>query len=381
MRGRLANRALLVGLPALALALACGRAAVTSPRVASPAVRVAGAAPAPSYGEPLPAALDSYCGIQSLWRALQGLGKNIPFARLVKADYLSSRHGSSTDDLTKAATDVGAFAALFSRGTRFMLRYLDHPAILHVKPIQAAPAYNHWVLFTGLEGERARIYDGSAQLALVDLPDLASRWDGNGIIVSDCPVSGWSVFVLQAAPALFVCGVAALGVALLRTAVEGRWSEVAALQRPPGQLAAVGALVVAVTLGARACRGEFLLDNQDAVRQTQNVHWAHFVERIGVNGLRGLLATARATVVDVRPPGEFALGSFATAINLPAGSSPSDCRRIMVAVPKTNRIILASTGYRCPNCAWVGQLLKECGYPDVVFLDLDVTKVRMGRTQ
>src|SRR5260370_28036335 len=94
--------------------------------LAIPAGKAWAAGEVPEEDKPPPAVrprgMESYCGVQSLYRALRALGKEVSFADLVKPEYISSREGSTVADLKKAATDLGGFLEPMSRMTSAMLQ-------------------------------------------------------------------------------------------------------------------------------------------------------------------------------------------------------------------------------------------------------------------
>src|SRR5262249_47381056 len=123
------------------------------PLLAAPMLLTARADKIPRTAKP-PGFL-AYCGVQSLYRALRALGKDVSLEDLIKPEYISSKQGSTVADLTKAGKDLGVFVEPVGHLTCGILRQVDCPVILHVKSDLSSTDYNHWVLFMGTEGEYA----------------------------------------------------------------------------------------------------------------------------------------------------------------------------------------------------------------------------------
>jgi ABC-type bacteriocin/lantibiotic exporter with double-glycine peptidase domain len=154
-------------------------------------------ADAPAQRSPDSARIEAYCGVICLARAASALGKQVDFADLLKPQYVGSTRGSSIGELARAAEDLGLYTEPMSRMTCGMLRQARCPVILHVKPALGAADYTHWVLFMGMEEGKARIYDQTKPVRLVQFEELAASWDGVALLVSTSPI-GRSRMLLEA---------------------------------------------------------------------------------------------------------------------------------------------------------------------------------------
>jgi hypothetical protein len=126
-----------------------------------------------TFLRPPPETPPTYCGVCSLYRALQAMEKEVPFESLLRPEYISTTQGSSVNDLIRAAEDQGLLTKFLGRMNCWMLKETESPVILHVKSALGPTPFNHWILFAGTEGGDAVIYDGTNAPALVPFDELA----------------------------------------------------------------------------------------------------------------------------------------------------------------------------------------------------------------
>jgi len=135
-----------------------------------------------------------YCGLFCLYSIMKLSGKNSDIKELIKPEYIGSRKGSSLTELKKAAEDNGMYAVSVNKLTTKGLRQSPYPIILHVKSTLDKKDYNHFELYLGCKNGKARIFDPPDPVRSVSFHELAPRWDGSGLIVSDTPVEAGVVF-------------------------------------------------------------------------------------------------------------------------------------------------------------------------------------------
>jgi len=100
-----------------------------------------------------------YCGLYCVYGALHAIGKDVPFETILRPRYISSRRGSSVEELQQAVIDAGAHAVALADLGAESLRAARHPMILHVATDGQLKQYDHWVLFCGMEKGNARLLD------------------------------------------------------------------------------------------------------------------------------------------------------------------------------------------------------------------------------
>jgi rhodanese-related sulfurtransferase len=345
----------------LALIWVCPTALAVVPRQES-------AVPTVSYNP------ETYCGIYSLYLAARSLGLELKFNDLLKPQYISSRQGSSLGDLILAAKEQHLYSEPMGRMSCNVLRYAHCPVILHIKnDLATDKEYNHWVLFAGTEEGKARIHDGARPMELMDFTDLAARWDGVGLLISDSPISVSSLWLAVIAQFVFYAGACA-GVIALLLCVQLQlpsklcWaSNSRCWHRFVGELVIL--LVLAVVLGAgfRWVHAGGFLSAPRAVAAIQDMHLGDFLRKVNVEEVPKLLDSEGVTIVDARLPQDFAAGHLARAINLPPSSSAERCQQALAGVPTSSRILLYCQSNGCLYSEIVARKLIALGYSNILY--------------
>jgi len=337
---------------------------------------------APCFAEEQPSAAEetdssssapaSYCGVHSLYRAARALGVELRFRDLLKPEYISDRAGSSIQDLIRAANELDLHARPLQRMTCPMLDETDVPVILHIKSSVGSRVYDHWVLYMGTENGQARIYDGSAPLALMDFRELAARWDGIGLLLSERRISTFPFWITALSQLFFYAGLLAL---LLTTTVLAvgsfrRWG-LSGAPGPsnwwPGVLWEVCGIVLAACLlgGAyRLIQPEGFLSYPAAVTEVQDAHLAGFLTKVSAKEAARLLAT-NITVVDARPAADFVSGHLDGARNIPPNSLEAHCEMVLADVSREDPILIYCSSNGCHYSQDVARKLRSLGYRNI----------------
>jgi rhodanese-related sulfurtransferase len=333
-----------------------------------------GLAPAPGAPQAdddgsLRADLQSYCGIQCLYQALRALGREIPFETLVNTKYVSSTKGSTVADLEEAAKDLGLYVQPLSRMTCAMLKQIQAPVILHVKSELQAKEYNHWMLFMGTDGGKAKVYNGDQPAATLGFDEIDARWDGTGLLVSEAPVNTAGLWVAALAPYVLYAGVIAFVIGLL-SLLEQRWKNAGdsrrrAVLRCVAQGAGLFFIIVAAGAAYRFASDQGFLSSPAAVAAVQDNHFENFVPKVKTDEIARLLGGSDVVVVDARVPGDYNAGHLKGAINIPVDTPAKEVARSLVHVPKTSRIIVYSHSSGCPYGGRVAREVLELGYHNV----------------
>ncbi len=130
-----------------------------------------------------------HCGLYCLYAALRLTGHRMDARELIKPDYISSHKGSSLSELKKAAEDHGLYALPVTGLSLQALRKCSHMMILHVKSEVASESYDHYQLWLGTAGGKARLFDPPEPVQCVSFHELAPRWRGSGLILSPRPIA------------------------------------------------------------------------------------------------------------------------------------------------------------------------------------------------
>jgi rhodanese-related sulfurtransferase len=224
----------------------------------------------------------------------------------------------------------------------------------------------------GSEGGTARIYDGDQPGAEMGFDELAARWDGTGLLVSDSPISRTRIWVAALCPFLLYGGMAAFGLGLLSrverhwAVTQGKASWAGSFRTSIGQ--AAGLLVIALAAGAgyRAGSDAGFLSSPVAIAAIQDSHLGSFLPKVKTEEVARLLDTPGIAVVDARIPDDYKAGHLRGAINIPVSSSPEQCQEAMAHVPKNNRILVYSHSNGCPYGAIVSRELIALGYHNIL---------------
>ncbi len=310
----------------------------------------------------------AYCGVMSLGHAMQVLGTNVSVEKLVKPQYISSRQGSSIADLVRAASDFGLHIKPISGMTCRMLRHLHWPVILHVKSRAGLAAYDHWLLFAGEEGSRARIYNGTNPLALMDFDSLAASWDGVGLIVSREPISLGSVYLDWAVQYLIYFAAGLWAVLLLR--VFNRRLSRAALRGKAGATwcAARQALVLLLCAFVISWADAPLcgyLSDADAIAAIQEQRHASFLPHVRDSELLQLLQSPAVTLIDARSPEDFEAGHLPGAISIPFSLAKSEIKERLRGLSTSEQLLVYCHSNGCPYSEVVAREVSSFGFGSV----------------
>ena len=313
----------------------------------------------------------TYCGVQSLFRGMQALGKDVEFQDLVKPEYISSKQGSSVGDLKKAAQHLGVYLEPMSRMTCEMLKQSQLPVILHVKSDFNQKDYNHWVLFMGTVDGKAKIYDGEQPEFFIDYEELAARWDGNGLVLSDRPIPTAAVRLGILGSVLFYTGLVALAVGILlrverhfvRPHRQPSWrlSFVSGLRQAAALMVIVFGAMSAYRLGS----AEGYLSNPHAIAASQDSQFGTFLPKLTTSQVARQLETPGVAIVDARLPTDFHAGHLPGAVSIPVNSTPDHFQAALAHVPQDSRIVIYSHSNGCPYGENVAKELIALGYKKI----------------
>jgi rhodanese-related sulfurtransferase len=311
-----------------------------------------------------------YCGAYCLYSALKSMGRAVEFRELVKPDYIGSGDGSTMAELSQAARDYGLFAGVAARLTTRGLRQCPYPAILHVKANAYHPAYDHYELFLGTEDGQARLFDPPAPPRLVPFHDLAPRWDGYALALSDKPFEIDAIFGPDRQRLLTYGALGALAVVGLHLlAGRVRLPQGPRAQRPQlvvslGQAAALGTAALFAGGLYHLAAAEGFVANAQATASFQKAYLGGFIPKVGVRHVRRALGTD-AVLIDARYAEDFQADHLAGALSLPIDANEVRWQQTVGPVAKNARIIVYCQSTGCKFAQRVASKLVEDGYADV----------------
>ncbi len=285
------------------------------------------------------------CGLYCLYTAMKLADREVDFRELLKPGYIGSRKGSSLAELKQAAKDNEMYAESVAKLTSRVLRESPHPVILHVKSTADSKDYDHFELFLKTENGQAKLFNPPEPVRLVPFYELAPRWDGTGLIVSDKPIKLGALF--GPAHKRFII-YAVIAIAIILTVHWGRkkWLSSEAIvsrYRPFGySMAQSFGLVIIALLGGMVyhfANDEGFLAHANATASIEQAHIANFMPKIGVGQVRQLLNTD-TVFVDARHAHDFEAGHLEGAINIPAKACGCLCNKALVSIDKKAQIVV-----------------------------------------
>ncbi len=321
----------------------------------------------------------TYCGVYAVCRAARALGKRCDFEQLLAARYVSTRAGSTLEDLTRAARELGLKSRPLAGLNAAALRQITCPAILHVKYYGGSAAYDHWTLFMGLEGDEAIVYDGPHETPKrVPLARLMALWDGTALLLHASPPA---TFPLRAAAAaqyllygsLFLSGLLFVAWA---AAPRERKRDMTGVQRCLAEAAFQAVMLLAfaiVAAGAAAlgARHGPLAHVQTTAELTRD-NVVQLLPRYGPRDLAQLKAEPGVRFVDPRSESEFNAGHLQGAVHLP---TPQVFARGVLAdrlkeLAPARRWVVYESGNTC-RAEWLAEELWRAGIDNLAIADLD----------
>ena len=309
-----------------------------------------------------------YCGIYCVYSALATLGKQVEFESLIQPKYLGSSEGSSIGELRRAAEDVGAHAVALS-GLNFEgLRNARHPMILHVASDGQLNRYDHWVLFLGMDGDKARILDAPSPPDSVPLSQVLARWDGTALIVSGRPIRVSSVAVrVSGFHVLYV--LLAAGVIILARLSMRRRPMRGGVERHSGRLwaAALEAVIllvasVGMALAIHMNKAAGFLRNPAATSYVAAANVAKFFPKFSLDEARRFQSRAEGVLIDARFRESYAAGHIEGAINVPIDATSAERHQILADLSRETPVLVYCQSLPCEFDEHVATLMARDGF-------------------
>ncbi len=311
-----------------------------------------------------------HCGLYCLYSLLKLSGRETDYRSLVKPEYFGSREGSSLADLDRAATDHGLHSYIAARLTTRTLRACPCPALLHVRPAGEGREYNHYELFLGTVDGKAELFNPPEKPRLATFEELAARWDGAALFVSDQPVDIGPVLAVDR-HRLLLYGMGGVVMLLALHAGRRRWlTSVGKMSRrwsiglTLGQAVVLG--IVALLCGTlyHVLNSEALLANAMATASLQKAYLGTFIPRIGHSEVRRVLGTD-IVVIDARLARDYQAAHLDGAISLPVDANEALWKRTAETIPKGKPIMVYCQSDRCKFAERVSVRLTKDGFSGI----------------
>jgi hypothetical protein len=138
-----------------------------------------------------------FCGVYAMLAVFKVLEVDCEPEVVITSNYIGSHRGSSAKELASLANDFG-LECVVSRGLNMQhLRFSTVPMVLHMRPDSTMDSYQHWVAFLGTEDGLPILFDSPGKCGPVTWTELIHRWDGVGLMISNKPISWFSLFIPQ----------------------------------------------------------------------------------------------------------------------------------------------------------------------------------------
>lgn len=311
-----------------------------------------------------------HCGLHCLYLILRMHDQDPNLKDLIIPDYLDTPEGSTLTALKTAVSDFNLHAEILLRANARMLSYCPDPTVLRIKGNNTSKKYDHYVLFLGMEGRRAKICDPAGVVQMMSLDELASRWDGSALVVAKQPVEaagvvrharihlflkvGFGIFVL------FVIGRARQYCVFpkLLSTISGR-SALSVMQFGGFVLASI---VIGLTVHS-ICWGGFLR-YPDGVVSTQEAHVSDFITRIDLMTAKRMKDDG-SVFIDARRKPDFEAGHVEEAISIAVDTNDVLLKDATKAVPVDSSVVIYCQSNRCQYADIIAGRLRLLGYSDV----------------
>lgn len=160
------------------------------------------------------------CGVYCLYAYTKLIGRDVQIEALIDTADVNPTLGVSLAQLLHMTTEIGLHAMPLKNLTEVSLRRAPSPMILHLKGLSSdGPRIDHYILFLGVEGAFARIYDPPKPAQLIPISELTRRWRGIGVLLSEDPIPSTALYsnpTMGAVSTLLVSFLILLGIHHLR---------------------------------------------------------------------------------------------------------------------------------------------------------------------
>lgn len=311
-----------------------------------------------------------YCGLYCLYSVMKFTDKEIDFRELLKPEYIGHRKGSSMKELEKAAEDHGMYAQLVGKLTSRELRNSPYSMILHVKYTADKKKYDHFKLFLRTENGKAVLFDPPEPIRAVPFHELAPRWDGYALILSDTPIDTGGIFA-TARKQFAVYVAIAIVIILMVHWGKRQWLPPRAMISKPRLLGLSTVQGVGFVISALLCGGiyhfandEGFLANANAATAVQQSHAVNFIPKVSKKTVGKLLYT-NTVFIDARLARDFQAGHLEGAISIPVDANDTQRHNAVANIGKDARIVIYCQSAGCPYAGVVSKKLKADGFSNI----------------
>jgi rhodanese-related sulfurtransferase len=311
-----------------------------------------------------------YCGIYAVYSAKIILSGDANLVDLYKPEYISSRKGSSINDLKKAALDNGLYIkSIKNLSIEDISKTLPNLTILHVKPNLQSKDYDHYVLFLGVQDGKAQIFNPPNRMSLESFAEIEARWDGVGMIVSNEPIDLRNVLwpsrvrycLICASVVGFVIAIRKLRNAIFRIKITVR--NLVGLHFI--QIAGLITVFVFISFVYHFSYPSGFLVYPEAVSSIQNAYAGSFIPKVTMGKMQTIVARNNAVIIDARYAKDYKSGHLEGAISVPINANDTQRQQAMAGIAKDSRIVVYCQSAGCSFAEKVTTKLKADSFSNI----------------
>ncbi len=305
-----------------------------------------------------------YCGVYSAYGALRAVGIEVQFEDLLDNKYVGSFYGSTAAELKQAIVDSGGYCEAMEGLTASALRNSSFPIILHVRRPGLKTDYAHWILYLGVQQDKARIVDPPNSVELLPFAELLSLWDGTGLVVSKSPISTWWIqgsAWFESIVLLLLIGAVLGGFRIALDQFRMANHRLRCLYVLPA-LILIGFCAALIT---HSIHDEGLLANRAAVGQIVLQHFEPELPSVTYQEIKSLAHDPDVVFLDARFPEGYQMGHLPRAVNLPVYAGLVERSEILAKINPRARVIVYCQSEKCSWGEIIAADLMFRGYTNV----------------
>jgi len=310
-----------------------------------------------------------YCGVRCLYGAMRFTGHKTSFDEFLTPKYIGSADGSTLDQLRQAAEDKGIYSLPVQNLSIKDLTTYKPPIILHTKRHLSDKEFNHWMLFVGIDHDKAMIIDAPNPLRRVSMDEMSLLCDGVGLVVSSQPVKladiQKSFYFRYVVTALLVVGAVyfcrRLDHFLKRLLGNAKFQNVLVQMAVfTGLTSCIIAVASAVDFG--------VLSNSSSINMVQRIHAASFLHKVELSELDAAINN-NAILIDARYYADYTGGHIAGALNIPINLPQEDRHKTLFGIDKNKEIIVYCQSRGCDFAKIIATALLDDGFKNIKLLN------------
>lgn len=284
-----------------------------------------------------------YCGLHCVYAAAEILDSPFEFEKIISADRVSGRYGSTAGDLVDTLEDVGLHGSYHSFYSVDRLRLAKYPVILHVRPLVVPGNYTHWVLFLGFDGEKVRIYDPPHDQAELTLAELQSIWDGAAIeVVKNQPEDKSFIFQIPSVSTISIIFIAIGMIYLLSHKLSA-------------SLNLIGTTLTIVCI-VHVISAQGFLFNPLAIRNVSSSYFPVDIPRLSLDQVKQRIQQKKVVLVDARTMKAYQKYHLPSAVPVPIDSNYSQIVQACEQLADSQEVIVYC---QSDQCGWAMQVASQ----------------------